>query len=59
MRALNDKIDETFNWFTKAELSKYEVEYVSIVDSKVLGADEYPEEAYKIAKKKYRDNEVD
>ncbi|PKP55465.1 MAG: succinyl-CoA synthetase subunit alpha [Candidatus Altiarchaeales archaeon HGW-Altiarchaeales-1] len=51
-------MDETFNWFTKANLSKYEDKYVSIVDSKVVCADESPEEAYKIAKKKYPNKEI-
>jgi hypothetical protein len=51
-------MDETFNWFTKADLSKYEDKYVSIVDSKVVSADDNPEKAYEIAKEKYPGKEV-
>jgi hypothetical protein len=51
-------MDETFNWFTKADLSKYEDKYVSIVDKKVVDANENPEVAYKNAKEKYPDKEV-
>lgn len=51
-------MDETFNWFTKADLSKYEDKYVSIVDKEVVSADEDPEVAYKTAKEKYPDKEI-
>jgi len=51
-------MDETFSWFTKADLSKYEDKYVSIVDKKVVSADENPDVAYKNAKKKYPGKEV-
>ena len=52
------KMDETFNWFTKADLSRYEDMYVSIVDKEVVCADEDPEIAYNSAKQKYPDKEV-
>lgn len=51
-------MDETFKWFTKADLSKYEDKYVSIVDRKVVFADEDPGVAYTSAKEKYPDKEV-
>lgn len=51
-------MDKTFNWFTKADLSKYEDKYVSIVDKKVVCADEYPEVAYKNAREKYPGKEI-
>ena len=51
-------MDETFNWFTKADLSKYEDKYISIVDKEVVCADDDPEVAYTIAKEKYPDKEV-
>lgn len=51
-------MDETFNWFTKADLSQYEDKYISIVDKEVVCADEDPETAYSDAKKKYPDKEI-
>ncbi len=51
-------MDETFNWFTKADLSKYEDKYISIVDKEVVCADEDPEIVYQDAKKKYPDKEI-
>jgi len=51
-------MDETFKWFIKADLSKYEDKYVSIVDREVVFADEDPEVAYTSAKEKYPDKEV-
>ena len=51
-------MDETFNWFTKADLRKYEDKYISIVDKKVVSADKDPEIAYNHAKKKYPNKEV-
>ena len=51
-------MDETFNWFTKADLSKYEDKYISIVDKEVVCADDDPEVAYTNAKKKYPGKEV-
>jgi len=51
-------MDETFRWFTKADLSKYEDKYISIADKEVICADEDPEVAYTEAKKKYPDKEV-
>ncbi|MBM3243188.1 succinyl-CoA synthetase subunit alpha [Candidatus Poribacteria bacterium] len=51
-------MDETFRWFIKADLSKYEDKYVSIVDKKVIYADDDPEVAYSEAKKRYPDKEI-
>ncbi|MBC8183532.1 succinyl-CoA synthetase subunit alpha [candidate division KSB1 bacterium] len=51
-------MDENFAWFTKADLTKYEDKYVCIVNQKVVSANEYPEIAYKYAKKKYPDKEI-
>lgn len=51
-------MDKTFNWFTKADLRKYEDKYISIVDKKVICANEDPEVAYKNAKKKCPDKEI-
>jgi len=51
-------MDETFQWFTTADLSKYEDNYISIVDKAVVCADEDPEVAYAEAKKKYPGKEV-
>jgi hypothetical protein len=51
-------MDETFNWFTKADLSKYEDKYISIVGKEVVYADEDPEIAYTKAKKKYPNKEI-
>lgn len=51
-------MDKTFRWFTKADLSKYENKYVSIVDGKVVCADENPEVVYTKAKKRFPDKEV-
>ena len=51
-------MDETFKWFTVADLSKYEDKYVSIVGEEVVSADENPEVVYKNAKQKYPEKEV-
>ena len=51
-------MDKTFEWFIRADLSKYQDKYISIVDGKVAFADEDPEVAYKKAKKKYPDREI-
>lgn len=51
-------IDETFKWFTQAELSIYKDKYICIVGNEVVSADEDPEIAYKEAKKKYPDKEI-
>jgi hypothetical protein len=51
-------MDETFNWFTKADLSKYEDKYISIVDKEVVCADDDPEVVYRDAKNKYPDKEI-
>ena len=51
-------MDETFNWFTKADLRKYEDKYISIVGKKVICADKDPEVAYNKAKKKYPHKEI-
>lgn len=51
-------MDETFRWFTTADLSEYEDSYVAIVEKEVVCADEDPEIAYSGAKKKYPDKEV-
>lgn len=51
-------MDETFNWFIKADLSKYEDKYISIVGTQVICADEDPEVAYTNAKKKYPDKDI-
>ena len=51
-------MDETFRWFTKVDLSKYEDKYISIVDEKVICANEDPEIAYVNARQKYPDKEV-
>lgn len=51
-------MDKTFNWFTKADLSKYRDKYISIVEDKVVWADEEPEVVYKKAKEKYPDKET-
>lgn len=48
-------MDETFRWFTTADLSKYEDMYVSIVDKEIVYADKEPEIAYIDAKQKYPD----
>lgn len=51
-------IDETFKWFTPADLSKYEGQYVCIVGKKVVSADADPEIAYSAAQKKYPNKEI-
>lgn len=51
-------MDKTFQWFTKADLSRYEDKYISIVEEEVVFADEDPEVAYTQAKKKYPDKEI-
>lgn len=51
-------MDRTFIWFTKADLRKYEDKYISIVDRRVICADEDPEVAYTNAKEKYPGKEV-
>jgi len=51
-------MDETFNWFTKADLSQYEDKYISIVGKEVVCADEDPEVVYTKAKEKYPDKEI-
>ena len=50
--------DKTLKWFTKADLTKYQDKYISIVDEKVICADEEPEIVYRKAKEKYPDKEV-
>ncbi|NCN64695.1 MAG: hypothetical protein GW779_01430 [Candidatus Altiarchaeum hamiconexum] len=44
-------MDKTFNWFTKADLSKYKGKYGYVVGSKVVGADDDSEKVYCFAKK--------
>jgi len=51
-------VDETYRWFTTADLSEYEDKYTSIVDKEVICADEDPEVAYTTAKKKHPNKEV-
>ena len=51
-------MDETFKWFTMADLSDYEDKYIAIVDKEVIFADDDPEVAYTNAKKKYPDKEI-
>jgi hypothetical protein len=51
-------MDETFRWFTIADLTEYEDKYISMVNKEVVCADEDPEVVYKEAKKKYPDKEV-
>ncbi len=51
-------MDETFNWFTKANLSEYEDKYISIVDKDVVCADDDPEVVYREAREKYPDKEI-
>lgn len=51
-------MDETFHWFIKADLSKYENKYISIVNKEVICADEDPEVVYTKAKRVYPDEEI-
>jgi hypothetical protein len=51
-------MDETFKWFTTADLSEYEDKYISIVGKGVVCADEDPEVAYAEAIKRYPDKEI-
>ena len=51
-------MDETFKWFTMADLSDYEDKYIAIVDKEVIFADDDPGVAYTNAKKKYPDKEI-
>ena len=51
-------MDETYNWFTQADLTEYENKYISIVDEEVICADDDPEVAYRKAKEKFPDKEV-
>jgi len=51
-------MDETFHWFTTADLSQYEDKYISIVGQEIVCAHEDPEVAYNTAKEKYPDEEV-
>ena len=51
-------MDETFRWFTTADLSRYEDKYVSIVEKEVVYAYEDPEVAYTEAKRRYPDKEI-
>ena len=51
-------MDETFRWFTTADLSRYEDKYVAIVNKDVVYANEDPEIVYQNAKKKYPNKEV-
>ena len=51
-------MDETFRWFTTADLSEYEDKYISIVGKEVVCADEDPEVVYAEAQKRYPDKEI-
>ena len=51
-------MDKTSQWFSNADLTKYENKYVSIVDRKVIFASDDPEIAYKKAKSKYPNKEI-
>lgn len=51
-------MDKTFEWFTKADLSKYEDKYISIVNGEIIFADEDPEIVYNNAKTKYPGKEI-
>ena len=51
-------MDESFHWFTTADLSEYEDKYIAIVDRKVISVHEDPEVAYASAKEKCPDKEI-
>lgn len=51
-------MDKNLEWFTKADLSEYEDEYVAIAEEKVVAHGDDPETVYLGAKKKYPDKEV-
>ena len=51
-------MDETFDWFIKANLSRYKDKYISIVEKGVVCADDDPEVAHTKTKEKYPDKEV-
>lgn len=51
-------MDETFGWFTKADLREYEDKYICIANKEVVCADDDPEVAYNRAKEKYPNVEI-
>ena len=51
-------MDETFKWFTTADLSAYEDKYVAIVGREVVCADEDPEIAFTEAQRKFPGSEI-
>jgi hypothetical protein len=55
---MEGKMDGTFSWFAKADFKKYEGKYISIVGKKVVCANDNPEVAYNLARKKHPKKEV-
>lgn len=53
-----EKMDKNLEWFVKADLSKFEDEYVAIAEEKVVFHGIDPETVYLNAKNIYPDKEV-
>lgn len=51
-------MDKNLEWFTKADLSQFEDEYIAIAEEKVVAHGDDPETVYTDAKKNYPDEEV-
>lgn len=51
-------MDKNLEWFAKADLSRFEDEYVAIAEEKVVAHGDDPEEVYDNAKKAYPNDEV-
>lgn len=51
-------MDKNLEWFVKADLSRFEDEYVAIAEEKVVAHGDDPETVYVNAKNAYPDEEV-
>lgn len=53
-----DLKDLNYEWFLKADLSRFRGRYVALAEGRVVGSGEDPEEVYVKAKKKHPAKEV-
>jgi hypothetical protein len=51
-------MDRNYKWFLKADLSRYEGQYVAIAHEQVVASGEDPGQVYETAKQRYPSDEV-
>ncbi len=57
MKNINTDIIESYKFLLTANLSKYEGEWIAVVDKEIVASDKSFKKAYNTAKKKYPDKE--